>query len=58
MPKCEKCGKEFENLEKCQFCAKLFCKDDYPQHMAWERRHAGLAGEEGDFWRQKRENRS
>jgi len=58
MPKCEKCGKEFENLEKCQFCAKLYCKDDYPQHMAWERRHAGLAEEEGDFWRQKRENRS
>jgi len=58
MPKCEKCGQESIKLEKCQFCAKSFCDADYPAHMARERRHEGLAKDEGEFWRQKHENRS
>jgi len=33
----------------------MFCEEDYPKHMAWERRHVGLAEEEGKFWRKRRE---
>jgi len=55
MPKCESCWKESSKLEKCQFCGKSFCEVDYPEHMARERRHEGLAKGEGEFWRQKRE---
>jgi predicted amidophosphoribosyltransferase len=55
LPKCATCGKELPKLEKCQYCGNEFCEEDYPKHMAWERRHAGLAEEEGKFWRERRE---
>ena len=58
MPKCEGCWNESNKLEKCQFCGKSFCEVDYPEHMARERRHEGLAKDEGEFWRQKRERSS
>lgn len=58
LPECATCGKEYDKLEKCQYCGKLFCEMDYPKHMAWERRHAGLAEEEGRFWRKRRESPS
>ena len=58
MAKCATCSQEFEKLEKCEYCEKLFCEEDYQQHMAWERRHAGLAEEEGAFWRKRRESPS
>ncbi|MFI5448606.1 MAG: hypothetical protein ACHQ03_02415 [Candidatus Bathyarchaeia archaeon] len=58
MPKCDKCGQESSNLEKCQFCGKSFCEADYPEHMARERRHEDLAKAEGTFWRQKHESPS
>jgi hypothetical protein len=55
LPKCATCEREFDKLEKCEYCGKMFCKDDYPNHMAWERRHQGLAEEEGKFWRKRLE---
>ena len=55
MPKCATCGREFSSLDKCQFCSELFCKDDYAKHMAWERRHEGMAEDEGKLWRKRRE---
>ena len=55
LPKCATCGKEFDKLEKCEYCGDLFCENDYTDHMAWERRHSGLAEEEGKFWRKRRE---
>jgi hypothetical protein len=58
LPKCATCEKEFGKLEKCEYCGKMFCRDDYPNHMAWERRHQGLAEEEGKFWRKRRESPS
>jgi hypothetical protein len=58
MAKCDVCRKDVSKPEKCQFCGKLFCGEDYLQHMSWERRHAGLAEEEGTFWRKKRESPS
>ena len=54
-PKCATCGREFAKLEKCQFCGKLYCKEDYTLHMAWERRHEGMAEEEGKMWRKRRD---
>ena len=55
LPKCATCGKELPKLEKCQYCGQEFCEEDYPKHMAWERRHAGIAEEEGKFWRKRRD---
>jgi hypothetical protein len=46
---------EFPKLEKCQYCSNLYCEEDYPTHMAWERRHEGIAKEEGKFWRKRRD---
>ena len=40
-------------IEKCEYCAKLFCHEDYPAHMAFERRHQGLAEEQGKLWRRR-----
>ena len=56
MPRCSTCDNEFEKLETCQYCKKSFCREDYPAHMARERRHAGLAEDEGKLWRRKRES--
>ena len=56
LPKCATCGREFSSLEKCQFCGKLFCKDDYLTHMGWERRHEGMAEDEGKLWRKRRDS--
>jgi hypothetical protein len=56
MPNCDTCDKEFEKLETCQYCKKSFCKEDYPTHMTWERRHKGLAEDEGRLWRKRRES--
>jgi len=39
--------KERAGLEKCQYCVRAFREEDYPKHMAWKRRHAELAEEEG-----------
>ncbi|MGA3407153.1 MAG: hypothetical protein ABSD49_15600 [Candidatus Bathyarchaeia archaeon] len=58
MPKCATCGKELERLEQCQYCKNFYCKEDYDLHMAWERRHAGLAEDEGTLWRKRRESPS
>jgi predicted amidophosphoribosyltransferase len=55
LPICSKCSREFEELEKCEFCGKLFCHEDYPTHMGFERRHEGIAGEEGKLWRKRRD---
>lgn len=54
MPECAKCGKEFPTLQTCQYCDKQFCDDDYIAHMAWERRHEGLAEEQTKLWKRKR----
>jgi hypothetical protein len=56
LPKCATCGREFLKLEKCQFCGNLYCEEDYPTHMAWERRHAGIAEDEGKLWRKRRDS--
>jgi hypothetical protein len=56
LPNCATCGRAFEKLEECEYCGKLFCKEDYVQHLAWERRHAGLAEDEGALWRKRRES--
>ena len=55
LPKCATCGLEFPKLETCQYCGNAYCEDDYPKHMALERRHAGLAEEEGRLWRKRRQ---
>jgi hypothetical protein len=54
MKKCDACGKEHPSICECQFCHKVFCPDDYARHMAWERRHEGLAEESSKLWRRKR----
>lgn len=54
MKRCDSCGKEHARLSECQFCHKAFCPDDYTKHMAWERRHEGLAEESSRLWRKKR----
>ena len=56
LPKCATCGREFPKLEKCQYCNNLYCDEDYPTHMAWERRHAGIAEDEGRLWRKRRDS--
>jgi len=56
LPKCSTCGEEFEKLEKCEYCGKLFCSDDYVPHMAFERRHEGIAEDEGKLWRRRRDS--
>jgi len=56
LDKCSTCGVEKDKLEKCEYCGKRFCGGDYPKHMAWERRHDGLAGDVGRFWRKKRDS--
>jgi len=54
MKRCDACGKEHPRISECQFCHKEFCPDDYARHMAWERRHEGLAEESSKLWRRKR----
>jgi hypothetical protein len=49
------CGGEFTKLEKCEYCGKFFCREDYPKHMEFERRHAGMAEEQGKLWRKRRD---
>jgi hypothetical protein len=56
LPTCSTCGLEFPKLEKCEYCGKLFCHDDYPAHMAFERRHQGMAEDEGKLWRKRRDS--
>jgi hypothetical protein len=53
MQKCDQCGDEFKELQECSFCGKHFCLAHYPDHMAYEQRHSGLASEEGRFWRKR-----
>jgi hypothetical protein len=55
LPKCSTCDGEFAVLEKCEYCGRLFCHEDYPKHMAFELRHKGIAEEEGKLWRKRRD---
>jgi len=52
--KCDKCGKEFDQLRTCPYCKKNFCEPDYLSHMAWERKYAGLAEETAELYRKRR----
>jgi len=54
MPKCEKCGKEYDHLRTCPYCKKSFCEEDYLAHMAWERKYAGVAEETAELYKKKR----
>ena len=42
---CSICGKKLSREEafKCPFCGKVFCERHYYEHLAWEKRHEGLA---------------
>lgn len=39
--KCAKCG-TVGDVFSCKYCGEALCRNDYDQHMLWEKRHEGL----------------